>query len=391
MSTRRFAQCESRTQSGDGARILQRQVPFLCCSDEPETAPLPSNTFSQPGRQEGVSQYHGLPHMERAPPRRKSAHVLESDAPHTTPRKPGLLELEMIAIDALTHLRAHNSIHTSPHHSNSTPTLHRHVLWTRTTSSSSFATSSSAPDSYPSEYFSSDDDNSLETSSHHTTPTSPPMLRTQFSPDNGESKAEEEGPSLGSREDGEDVDDGHQDLKELATGHLNLIQPRLPKGRSSQTLGGSSPTPDLTDESEVASDSDSGSTYSDAKRRASTSRRQSLRPRKRRRAQIQREDSQSSTSSHTHDASRPRFKRRPQAMPEVHNAKARRYACRIPGCTWAFARSPERTRHEATHNEREMWKCGHCGLLLSRKDSALRHHYTQHLDQEVQITRAALS
>ena len=65
------------------------------------------------------------------------------------------------------------------------------------------------------------------------------------------------------------------------------------------------------------------------------------------------------------------------------------------GCTYAekrpFARSPERTRHEATHNEREMWKCGHCGLLLSRKDSALRHHYTQHRNEEVQITRAALS
>ena len=388
MSTRRFAQRESRIDSRNGAPISHRQVPFLYYSDDSETTPLAHNILSRPRCSEAVNKGQGFqPIAAHRTVNCKS----EPDAPSLTPQKPCLLELEMIAIDALTHLRAHNSIQTSSDHPGGTPILRRHVSWTRTDSSSSFATSSSALDSYPSEYFSSDEDNSLaQASSRSTFIAPPPISRTLVGPDSGQSEAEEEGPLSGLESRG-GADDGHHDVKGPTPGRLGLVRRRISNGRSSQILGGSSPTPDYTDESVAASDSDSGSTYSDAKRRASTSRRQSHRPRKRRRAQLQREDSQSSISSHSREVLRPRFKRRPQAMPEVHNAKARRYPCRIPGCTWAFARSPERTRHEATHNEREMWKCGHCGLLLSRKDSALRHHYTQHRNEEVQITRAALS
>lgn len=311
----------------------------------------------------------------------------EPDPNSTTPRKAGLLELEMIAVDALTHLRAHGTTSNPPHHPDSSLVLHRRVAWTRTTSSSSSATFISAPDSCPSGGFSSDEDISSEESPCRTPLPSSLASRRQVDLYNGDSEIDEDIPGLdGEKDDEESAEDRYQDdVKAVEDGDLGSTRRDGLGEQSNQTLGSSGLAGDLTDES--ASDSDTGSTYSDVKRRANTSRRQSRRPLKRRRAQIQREDSQSSTSSVFREQARARFKRRPQAMPEVHNAKARRYACRVPGCTWAFARSPERSRHEATHNERETWKCGHCGLLLSRKDSALRHHYTQHLGEEVQIVR----
>ncbi|EPS96151.1 hypothetical protein FOMPIDRAFT_1053518 [Fomitopsis schrenkii] len=299
----------------------------------------------------------------------------------------------MIAIDALTNLRAHASIRNSPHQPDAALVLHRRVTWTRTTSSSSSATFSSAPDLYPSGCFSSDEDiSSEESSSHRTLLPLSFTSRRQVGTYSGESEVEGLSCLDGEKDDEEGAGNGHQDdVKEVENSDLDSTRRDGLDKQSTQTLRGSSVTLDLTDESASDSDSDTGSTYSDVKRRASTSRRQSRRPLKRRRAQIQREDSHSSSSSVFREQPRARFKRRPQAMPEVHNAKARRYACRIPGCTWAFARSPERSRHEATHNERETWKCGHCGLLLSRKDSALRHHYTQHLGEEVQIARTTIA
>lgn len=54
------------------------------------------------------------------------------------------------------------------------------------------------------------------------------------------------------------------------------------------------------------------------------------------------------------------------------------YACRMPGCGWAFVNSWDRTVHERTHTGEKRYACEHCGQKFAAKQQMKVHVMRMH-------------